>query len=76
MREWLRVDDMAMLPPNNMLLDELRAPTYEKLKNGKIQITHKDKLRQLLHRSPDRADALRLTFTPINKARVIQLIER
>lgn len=75
MREWLRTDASAMLPNNPMLLDELRAPTYEKLKNGKIQVTHKDQLRKLLHRSPDRADALRLTFTPIQKARVVALMD-
>lgn len=74
LREWLRADSGAMLPPDTLLLDELRAPTYEKLKNGKIQVTHKDQLRKLLHRSPDRADALRLTFTPIHKAKVVQLM--
>lgn len=70
MREWLRVSNTAMLPNDRLLLDELRAPTYKKLLNGKIQITHKDQLRKLLHRSPDMADALRLTFTPQHRPRV------
>ena len=60
-REWLRTDPGAMLPPEEMLLEELQTPTYE-VKNGKIQIMKKDVMRELLKRSPDRADALCLTF--------------
>ncbi len=62
-REWLRIDSGAMLPSDELLLEELLAPTYE-VKNGKIRIMKKDIMRDLLKRSPDRADALALTFAP------------
>jgi hypothetical protein len=60
-REWLRVDPGAMLPPDEQLLEELQTPTYE-IQNGKIRVMKKDTMRELLKRSPDRADALCLTF--------------
>ena len=59
-REWLRTDQ-AMLPPDEMLLEDLRTPTYE-IRNGKIRVMDKATMRDLLKRSPDRADALCLTF--------------
>jgi hypothetical protein len=62
-REWLRADPGAMLPPDEGLLDELCAPTYQ-VRDGKIRVTSKEDLRKLLLRSPDLADALCLTFTP------------
>lgn len=60
-REWLRIDEGAMLPPDELLLEELRTPTYE-VANGKVRVTKKDIMRELLKRSPDRADALCLSF--------------
>lgn len=60
-REWLRTDPGAMLPPDEGLIEELLIPTYE-VQNGKIRIMKKDTMRELLRRSPDRADALCLTF--------------
>ena len=62
-REWLRTDPGAMLPPDEMLVEELSVPTYEGM-NGKVRIMKKDTMRELLRRSPDRADALCLTFAP------------
>jgi hypothetical protein len=62
-REWLRTDKTAMLPPDEMLTEELLCPTYE-IQGGKIRIMDKDTMRELLKRSPDRADALCLTFAP------------
>jgi hypothetical protein len=50
-----------MLPPDEMLTEELTVPTYE-IRNGKIRVMAKDVMRELLRRSPDRADALCLTF--------------
>lgn len=70
-REWLRTQN-AMLPPDPMLLEELRVPTY-RVTNGKIHIMDKDTMREKLKRSPNFADALILTFVPANKARVISL---
>ena len=56
-REWLRTDPGAMLPPDEMLIEELTVPTYA-VYNGKIKVMKKDLMRELLKRSPDRADAL------------------
>lgn len=61
LREWLRTDTGAMLPPDEQLIEELRTPTYE-IKSGKIKIMEKKEMRSLLKRSPDRAEALMLTF--------------
>jgi hypothetical protein len=52
-----------MLPPDEMLIEELQMPTYE-ITNGKIRVMKKEIMRELLRRSPDRADALTLTFSP------------
>ena len=60
-REWLRLDPGAMLPPDECLLEELLCPTYEVV-NGKITIMKKSVMRDMLKRSPDRADALCLSF--------------
>lgn len=73
-REWLRTDPGAMLPPDELLIEELRIPTYHKMESsGKIKIMSKDTMRELLHRSPDRADGLCLTFAPAIKAKVLSL---
>ena len=60
-REWLRTDTGAMLPPEDGLMEELLIANYEVM-NGKIRIMKKTTMRELLKRSPDRADALCLTF--------------
>jgi hypothetical protein len=60
-REWLRTDPGAMLPPDEHLIEELQTPTYE-VRNGKVKVMDKATMRELLKRSPDRADALCLTF--------------
>jgi hypothetical protein len=60
-REWLRSDPGAMLPPDELLLEELHCPTYEN-KGGKIRVMQKEVMKDILKRSPDRADALCLTF--------------
>jgi len=60
-REWLRIDTGAMMPPDELLIAELATPTYEVV-NGKIRVMKKEVMRDLLKRSPDRADALCLTF--------------
>jgi len=60
-REWLRTDPGAMLPPDEHLIEELQAATYEVIK-GRVRVMKKETMRELLKRSPDRADALCLTF--------------
>lgn len=60
-REWLRTDPGAMLPPDEMLLEELLLPDY-RVDSGKIRVMQKDVMKEKLKRSPDRADAIVLTF--------------
>jgi len=62
-REWLRTDPGAMLPPDELLIEELLTANYE-IKSGRIRLMQKETMRELLRRSPDRADALCLTFSP------------
>jgi phage terminase large subunit len=62
-REWLRTDPGAMLPPDPDLADELCSVRYRS-RRGKIIVSDKEALRATLHRSPDKADALCLTFAP------------
>lgn len=62
-REWLRTDPGAMLPPDEPLLEELWTPTYEVI-NGRICVMKKDDMKELLKRSPDHMEALALTFAP------------
>jgi hypothetical protein len=64
LREWLRTAP-AMLPPDERLEEELGAATYQVVR-GKIKVMDKDTMREVLRRSPDRADALALTFAPIH----------
>ena len=72
-REWLKLDNTAMLPPDRMLIEELMSASYEIKLDGRIKITDKDRLRDILKRSPDRADALCLTFYPVRRAKVISV---
>jgi len=74
-REWLRTDPKAMLPPDPYLADELCTPTYNTNFNerGKIKIMDKKEMRELLRRSPDRADALCLTFAPYSRPKILRL---
>lgn len=69
-REWLRTDTGAMLPPDEDLLQELRAPLYS-VENKEIRITKKDIMKEMLGRSPDKAEALALTFTPHEEGGVV-----
>jgi hypothetical protein len=50
-----------MLPPDEQLIEELQTPTYD-VKTGKIRVMDKATMRELLKRSPDRAESLILTF--------------
>lgn len=74
-REWLRTDPEATLPPDPYLIEELALPTYSIREDGKIKIMDKEKMRDKIRRSPDRADALCLTFYPIPRAKVITAME-
>lgn len=59
-REWLRKED-AMLPPDEMLVEELLAPTY-KVEGGKIRTMGTKTMKELLKRSPDRLMAVAMSF--------------
>lgn len=72
-REWLHKDNTAMLPPDPELEEELRALEYTVDGRGRIKVTNKDNLRKMLKRSPDKVDALALTFAPYERAKVISL---
>lgn len=58
--EWIRAG--AALPPDDELIAELCAPTYTFNAAGKIIVEPKDDVKARLGRSPDKADALCLTF--------------
>lgn len=64
-REWLRNNPLAMLPPDDELREELLAMTYFKDRYGKIKVTPKEIIKEKLRRSPDKGDSLMLTFCPI-----------
>lgn len=57
--EWLKAG--GRLPNDSELAKELTAPTYT-LKNGKFLLEPKDQIKSRLGFSPDKADALGLTF--------------
>lgn len=71
-REWLRTDPNAMLPNEPLLVQELLIPTYDTVGKS-VRVMGKDTMREYLKRSPNYADALALTFTPANSARVVLL---
>jgi len=60
-REWLRTDPGAMLPPDEELIEELQTPIYS-TDSGKIEVMKKADMKEVLKRSPNKADALCLTF--------------
>ena len=60
MRDWLRAG--GSIPNDTALKTDLCAPRYEYDTAGRIKLESKDDLKERLGRSPDRADALALTF--------------
>jgi hypothetical protein len=60
LRMWLK-NDLAMIPPDNNLIDELLAFDYE-VKKGKVKVSSTDDVKKKLRRSPDRARSLMLCF--------------
>lgn len=60
-REWLRTDQGAMLPPIPELLMDLSQCTYV-IDNGRLRVTPKRVMRDILKRSCDWVDSLVLTF--------------
>jgi hypothetical protein len=60
-REWLRTDPGAMLPPEEELIEELMALTYD-TDSGKVEVLETKELKRVLGRSPDRLMSLTMTF--------------
>jgi hypothetical protein len=60
-REWLRCDPGAMLPPDEDLLEELMVPTYD-TDSGYVEVMPTKEMKELLSRSPDHLMALAMTF--------------
>jgi len=52
------------LPPDDELLEELCEMAYETNSSGKIQMEKKKDIKERIGRSPDKADALALTYFP------------
>lgn len=66
LREMLEPDslDPIALPPDDMLLGDLCAPTYRRVAGGRIQVESKDDIKKRLKRSTDSGDAVVQVFWP------------
>lgn len=62
-REWLRTDPAAMLPPSDRLRQQMLSLTYQN-KKGKLKITDTDTIKEKIGHSPDELMSLALTFAP------------
>jgi len=60
-REWLRTDPGAMLPPCEELDEELKALTYN-TDSGYIEVIKTSEIKKLIARSPDHLMSLAMTF--------------
>jgi hypothetical protein len=65
-----RYDVQLSLPPDDELAQELHETQWKIRSNGDIQIEEKDEIKARLKRSPDKADALALTFYPVRPVQV------
>ena len=66
LRTWL--EEGGALPADDIALEtELVAPTYKFDSRGRRKVSSKDDLRELLDRSPDRADAVVLAVAPVRR---------
>jgi len=66
-KQWIEVDKPS-IPNNQLLLDELRAYTYDYDTQLRIRVARKEDVKKELDRSPDRADGLMMTFYSDNKS--------
>jgi hypothetical protein len=60
-RNWL-ASGVGKLPDNPMLLEDIVAPTYSFMSNGKLKVESKQEMRTRGCRSPDLADCIVLSF--------------
>jgi hypothetical protein len=63
LQQWLK--DGGTIPQDPKLEAELVAPTYAFDVRGRIKVEPKEKIKERLRRSPDRADALALAVGPL-----------
>lgn len=73
MAEW--VQRGGCLPDDKDLAKEICAPTYT-FKNGKFFLEPKDQIKQRLGYSPDRADALALTFSVVEQSHHVSMVDK
>lgn len=77
LREWLRTDKGAMLPPDEELDEELIIPTYGKDNKERLAVCKTDTMKEKLHggRSPDKlmALAIRWAVRPVRKSGVVEV---
>lgn len=73
MRDWLdpRNNTNACLPRDERLIEEMIDIRWQYQSTGKIQIEAKEEIKKRLKRSPDRADALAMTFYPKSMKNVL-----
>ena len=60
--EWLKSDAPVQLVDNDELLDDLCSVSKAYDNKGRLQLESKDKVKERIGRSPDKADAFVLTF--------------
>jgi hypothetical protein len=58
---WLE-SDLASLPNDRLLVEELVSPTYSFMSNGKLKLESKEAMKRRGVKSPDKADCIALTF--------------
>lgn len=63
-----------LLPPDDELLADLAAPTFKYNPRGQIQIEPKEDTKKRLKRSPDRGDAVMLTFAHPDEQPVYEIV--
>lgn len=63
-RVFLKDNPASMIPDDDELREELLALKYTTDMRGRIKVTDKDALREILKRSPNKTDSLALTFAP------------
>ena len=68
-RDWLnpQYNSKAAIPPIPELIEELNSIKYHPQSNGDIIIEPKEDIKTRIHRSPDYADALALSFYPAKR---------
>jgi len=60
MRDWI---GSGCIPDERELLDDLAAPMFDYSLGGQLKLEPKEKMKKRGHASPDRADALAMTFS-------------